>query len=205
MSKTRIILLRHGHVEGICPPAFRGHQDLRLTDVGRAQAALACRYIDRRENISMIYASPLSRCRDTAAIIGVPRDIEPIPLAGLMDIDYGAWQGRAHEAVKREDPERFDGWFKRPDRTTIPGGESLQQVAERISPILTTLRERHQGETIVAVGHDSVNRIVLLMVLGLPLSYYWCFHQHPCGLNIIDFDGSRFVVDCINESGYLKT
>jgi probable phosphoglycerate mutase len=41
---TKIILTRHGHVEGIDPERFRGRTDVPLTELGQAQAkAVAAR------------------------------------------------------------------------------------------------------------------------------------------------------------------
>ena len=59
---------------------------------------------------------------------------------------------------------------------------------------------RHPDETIVLVGHDSVNRALLLELLDLPLSAYWRLAQDPCCLNEIDVDGGKVCVRRINET-----
>jgi probable phosphoglycerate mutase len=74
---TKIILVRHGHVEGISPERFRGRADLALTPQGLRQAEATARRIEASWTPAALYASPLSRCRATAEAIGRPFDLTP--------------------------------------------------------------------------------------------------------------------------------
>ncbi|HYZ41819.1 MAG TPA: histidine phosphatase family protein, partial [Stellaceae bacterium] len=89
---TKIILVRHGHVEGISPERFRGRADLALTAAGRRQAEATARRIQATWTPVAVYTSPLSRCRATGEAIGRPFGLSPQPIEGLIDIDYGKWQ-----------------------------------------------------------------------------------------------------------------
>ena len=88
----RIILSRHGQVEGIDPPRFRGRMELVLTDLGRHQATALGAAVATQFKSAAIYTSPMQRCRDTGAAIaqacGVPAQVQP----GIDDFDYGEWQ-----------------------------------------------------------------------------------------------------------------
>ncbi len=64
-------------------------------------------------------------------------------------------------------------------------------------------REHHEGKTVVAVGHDSSNRVMLLTALEMPLSRYWSLRQDPCCVNVIVFDGYRCTIGRINETTHL--
>lgn len=203
MSTLTMILVRHGHVEGIRPEKFRGQIDLPLTETGVAQAKATAAYLGNFPKVGAIYASPLSRCVDTATIIGTPQKIEPVPLAELIDINYGSWQGRIRDDIAREDPTRFHDWMTRPDLTIIPNAETLAEVQARLVRALDLLRTRHDGQTIIAVGHDSSNRIMLLTALELPLSRYWDIRQDPCCINVIAFDGDKCTVVKVNETAHL--
>jgi broad specificity phosphatase PhoE len=101
---TKIILVRHGHVEGISPERFRGRADLSLTAEGVKQAEAAARRILATWTPSAIYASPLSRAVTTAEAIGRPIGLSPSSLDGMVDIDYGKWQGLTPDQVKRSGP-----------------------------------------------------------------------------------------------------
>ena len=184
---TKIILVRHGHVEGISPERFRGRADLALTAEGLRQAEATARRIEASWTPAALYASPLSRCRTTAEAIGRPFGLTPTPVPGLMDIDYGEWQGLTPDEVGRKWPEMLDTWYRAPHWAAIPGGESLQDVLARAVAALRDVIGRHPGETVVVVGHDSVNRIILLHALDLPLSRYRRLGQDPCAINEIDF------------------
>ena len=56
---------------------------------------------------------------------------------------------------------------------------------------------------IVLVGHDSVNRALLLQFLDLPLSAYRRVAQDPCCLNEIDIDGEKICILRLNETHHL--
>jgi broad specificity phosphatase PhoE len=202
---TKIILARHGHVEGISPERFRGRADLMLTPEGHQQAEATARRIHTAWTPAAVYTSPLSRARATAEAIGTPMGLSPRQIGGLIDIDYGEWQGLTPDQVRAQWPELLDAWYRTPDWTAIPGGETLQEVLARAVSALREVISRHPSDTVVLVGHDSVNRIILLHALQLPLSRYWRLGQGPCAVNEIDFSENGFVVQTVNETQHLRT
>jgi broad specificity phosphatase PhoE len=202
---TKIILVRHGHVEGISPERFRGRADLSLTPQGREQAEATARRIHATWTPTVIYASPLSRAIATAEAIGKPVDLSPNSVEGLVDIDYGKWQGLTPDQVRAQWPELLDTWYRAPDWAAIPDGETLQDVLTRAVSALRQVIRRHPTDAIVMVGHDSVNRVILLHALQLPLSRYWRLAQGPCAINEIDFSENGFVVQTVNETDHLRT
>jgi phosphoserine phosphatase len=201
---TKIILVRHGHVEGISPERFRGRTDLMLTAEGRKQAEATARRIHASWTPAAVYTSPLSRCRATAEAIAEPFGLSPTTLDGLIDIDYGQWQGLTPDEARSRWPERVATWYRAPDWAAIPGGETLQQVLVRTVAALRDVVGQHPEDTVVLVGHDSVNRVALLHILGLPLSRYWRLGQDPCAVNDIDFSGDAFTVRSVNETYHLR-
>jgi phosphoserine phosphatase len=54
------------------------------------------------------------------------------------------------------------------------------------------------------VGHDSVNRALLMQLLDQPLSSYWRLAQDPCCINEIDVVGWSIQVRRINETQHLR-
>ena len=201
---TKIILVRHGHVEGISPERFRGRADLALTPEGRRQAEATARCVQASWTPAALYASPLSRCRTTAEAIGRPFGLTPTPVPDLMDIDYGEWQGLTRDEAHARWPDEVDTWYRHPDWAAIPRGESLQQVLSRAVAALRDVVRRHADETVVLVAHDSVNRVLLLHALELPLSRYWHIKQSPCAINEIDFGEDGFVIHSVNQTDHLR-
>jgi phosphoserine phosphatase len=201
---TKILLSRHGHVEGITPERFRGRQELELTALGRAQAQALARRIADTWKPAHIYTSPLRRCVDTGAAIARACGLAAGEArADLNDIDYGRWQFKTYEDAKADDPALFTAWFATPQLVRFPGGESLQELAARVADALRFVLARDANDTIVIVGHDSVNRALILQLLDLPLSAYWRFEQSPCCLNEIAVEGGKVYVRRINETRHL--
>ena len=50
---------------------------------------------------------------------------------GLVDFDYGEWQGLSHNQVKEEYKELYAQWIKNPHQVKMPAGESLDDVTKR--------------------------------------------------------------------------
>jgi phosphoserine phosphatase len=201
---TKILLIRHGHVEGIKPERFRGPAPLDLTARGRDEAQAVARRVAGAWQPSRIYTSPMGRCIETGAAIakacGAPTEI----CDDLTDIDYGAWQFKTFEEAKSENPTLFAAWFVTPHLIGFPNGESLQDLAARAANALRFVLARHPDDTIVLVGHDSVNRALLLQLIDQPLSAYWRLAQSPCCLNEIDIAGGKICVQRINETAHLE-
>jgi len=200
---TTLLLTRHGHVDGIKPARFRGRAELPLTPTGLAQAAALAKRIAGQCKPVAIYTSGLQRCVVTGAKIGEAVGVESVVFDGLMDLDYGAWQMRTHEEIKAEAPEAFRLWHVAPHLMRFPGGESLQDLVARTSDALRTVLARHPEQTVVMVGHDSVNRALLLQLLDQPLSAYWKLAQDPCTLNEVEIDVGIIQIRRINDTSHL--
>jgi probable phosphoglycerate mutase len=200
---TEILLTRHGHVPWLEPKRFRGRAELTLTDVGIAQAEATAQRIGKGWRPQAIYASPLGRTLHTARIIAAPLHLPVQPLAELIDIDYGAWQGLTADEAGARWPAEAELWRRRPDLAQLPGGETLQDVLARAARALRLIVARHPQATVVLVAHDSVNRVILLHALELPLARYGQIGQDPCALNRIEATPAGFLVHTLNDTAHL--
>jgi phosphoserine phosphatase len=200
----RIILVRHGHVDWLAPERFRGRAELPLSSLGRRQARAAAKYIAASWKPDAVYTSPLGRCRETGAAIVAPFRLELQPVDGLADIDYGEWQGLTRDQAKQRWPDEAELWFRAPHLAVIPGGETLAAVLSRAIGVLRDVLRRHPDGTVLLVGHDSVNRVLLLFALELSLSRYWCLRQDPCGINELLFHDGSFTIGSINQTQHLS-
>jgi phosphoserine phosphatase len=201
---TRIILTRHGHVDGIKPPRFRGRADVPLTALGVAQANATAGRIAATSQPAAIYTSPMSRCMATGEAIaracGVPSQV----LDQLNDLDYGAWQWKTHDEIRRAFAEQYETWHTVPQMFRFPQGESLQDLVLRAADVLRSVLQRHRDQTIVLVSHDSVNRALLTQVLDQPLSAYSRIVIEPCGITEIEFVDNIARVLGVNETQHLS-
>lgn len=203
MSHATVVLVRHGSVEGIEQPRFRGRQHLQLTGAGLREAERSAAVIARRHRPDLILTSPLTRCVTTGAVIGQALGLAPEPDEGLIDIDYGEWQGRLQSEVREADPKRAAAWFEDPATAPVPGGETLRELSERVVAAFERVAARIAGGTAVIVGHDTVNRVILLHALGLDLSHYWRLRQDPACLNVLWHEENGWVLHSLNETVHL--
>src|SRR5258708_24657526 len=111
---TKIILVRHGHVEGIDPPRFRGQTDVELSELGMRQARETARHIRACWSPVAVYTSPLRRCVATGQAISEATGIGNEPLASLVDLNYGAWRWRTYDDMRAEPPKLFALWRTAP-------------------------------------------------------------------------------------------
>lgn len=205
-AETCIVLVRHGHVEGITPARFRGRSDLPLTLHGVQQAERTRDLLSVLPSVAAVYASPLSRCMMTAEIVASSWSLSVTPMPSFVDIDYGDWQGRLYQEVNQADPTSFARWFDTPHLAAIPGGETMPQLAARVAETMRALLAKHHGETVLLVGHESVNRVMLLLALDLPMSRFWHLRQHPCAVNLVAHnDDLGWRVVSMNEASHLRS
>ena len=200
---TKIVLVRHGHVEGIHPPRFRGCEDLPLTKRGNVEARAVAQRIESEWRPEKVYTSPLSRCIATGGAIANARDIEAQSIEQLKDMNYGTWQMKSYEEMATAEPKLYATWFAAPHLMRFPGGDSLQELVSRSADALRLVLERHRDGTVVLVSHDSINRALLLQLADLPLSSYWRLAQDPCCINEIDVDDGRILIRRINNTSHL--
>jgi phosphoserine phosphatase len=200
---TRFILVRHGQTEWNRIERFRGRADVPLNETGLAQAEATGKRVAREWQPSAIYTSPLSRSVKTAEAIAKHYGLQAQHHPGLADIDYGEWQGLTPDEARQRWPEEIDAWYNRPHQARIPGGETLSDLRLRSMQMVNELVARHNGQTIVLVGHTVINRIILLGVMGLGNERFWRLHQDTCAINVFDANDGDFTVVSLNDTCHL--
>lgn len=200
METTTLLVIRHGHVEGIDPPRFRGRTDVPLTPLGEKQAAAVARAVANGPRPAAIYTSPLRRCIMTGAAIARACKIAPKVLETLNDINYGTWQWKTPDDVRERTPEMLALWYAAPQLVRPPGGESLQEVAVRAADAIRFALDYHRGERIVYVTHDTLARVMLLQLLDAGLGSYWKIAQNPCAINEVTLNGSTVRIERVNAA-----
>lgn len=204
----RIILVRHGQTMWNAGSAsgehFRGQIDVDLNETGIVQAqAVADRLAD--VDIAAVYASPLQRAIHTARPIAQGHGLQVEPFPDLLDINYGQWGGRSFEDVSAQWPDLYSQWRTVPHRVQIPGGESLADVRARVCHGIQDVVTRHDGEIVVLVGHQVVNKVLICFMLGLDNSAFWRIRQDTCCINRFDHQDGAFTVLTLNEVDHLPS
>lgn len=200
---TRIVIVRHGRTEWNRIERFRGRADITLDDVGIKQAEAAAERV-KVWPISAVYSSPLRRSSSTAEIIAASVDLNVQSMAGIIDIDYGQWQGLSIEDVVAKDGRLYSQWIENPDKVKFPGGESFVEVRERASKAVDSLIQKHPKESIVLVTHKVICQILILSLFGLDSSHLWQITQDVCAMNLFEVRGGIPSALFINDTCHLN-
>ncbi|MGZ4431356.1 MAG: histidine phosphatase family protein [Mycobacteriaceae bacterium] len=169
-----IHLVRHGRTVMNVEVRFRGRLDVPLDSTGRREALEAARNLVGT-GLDSVYTSPLARAREVAIAIAAASGLSQIHDAqGLVNLDYGAWEGLTKEECALRDPDLFRLYADDPERASCPGGESLASAADRMVDELLAIGRRHPGQSVAAVTHGAMVRLAVLRVAG-PSSSDWQF------------------------------
>lgn len=189
---TEIILVRHGETEWNVEEVFRGRIDVELNETGLRQAELLAEYLSGVK-IDAVYSSPLRRALKTAEVIASYHKLEVEIAPGLIDFDYGKWQGLPHQEVKDRYKELYAEWLKNPHLIKMPDGESLNEVRERALSVVDKVVARYRG-TIVLVSHRVVNKVLICALLRLDNSHFWNIRQDTGTATIFAFENNHFIL-----------
>jgi len=149
---TTLLLVRHGETDWNAEGRLQGHTDRPLNDFGRRQAAALAERL-AGDGIDAIYASDLSRARETAEILGARLGLPVLLEPGLRERNWGSWEGLT--GAERDRVEYV--------------GEAPEQHAERVLAAVAAIAERHPGRRIVVVTHGGSLRRVQAAAYGMAL------------------------------------
>lgn len=196
--------MRHGETEWNRVGRFRGHIDVPLNERGIEQARLVAERL-KTIQANAIFASPLSRTMETAQAIAAFQLRRPIQHDGLLDLNYGAWEGKSTTEVAREDGKRYREWLTHPGHVRIPQGETLQDLRQRAYAALNELAPQDSAAPVVLVSHDMVGRILVCTVLDLSNNSIWRISQDNTGITIFDRIEKGFNLRTVNDTAHLES
>lgn len=157
-----LFVCRHGRTEANASGLLLGRADPSLDPHGSAQAAAMAADLPTP---AAVISSPLARCRETAAAFGAEVEIDE----RLIELDYGEF-----DLVPLRDipAEVWRQWREDPDFRP-PGGETLRELAGRVSAALDAVVERAADEDVVVVSHVSPIKASLAWALGVGIEISW--------------------------------
>jgi broad specificity phosphatase PhoE len=180
---TTFLLVRHAAHEAIGTVLSGRTLDAPLGARGRAQAAVLGRRL-QRERLAAIRSSPRRRTIETAEIIAEATGVGPVEIAAELDeVDFGTWSGQSFAALDADPLWRR--WNSRRSEVRPPGGETMQQVEQRILGTMAELARVYAGATLVLVSHAEIIRAAVLHVLGMPADNWSRIAIDPAALTTI--------------------
>ncbi len=160
-----IAFVRHGETAPNRDGLVLGSRaDPGLTEEGKRQAARLAEAL-AAQGVKSIITSPLGRARETAAAIAAACGLEPEIDARLLEVDWGAWEGRPVGAIAAPELASMQ------DDSAAPEGESLGSVGARVASFC----EEHLSESglVVAVSHVSPIKAAAAWALGVDDTVAW--------------------------------
>ena len=152
---TRILLVRHGESTANQEAVFAGGYDIPLTELGHTQAACTAEFLAKHYAVDVIYSSDLCRAYQTAEHcaqrFGLPVCLEK----GLREIQGGAWEARPFASLGDTHPEEYGLMMRDFGNSYCPGGESVAELALRVSQTLSRIAKENQGKTILVTTHGT--------------------------------------------------
>ncbi|QIS10793.1 bifunctional RNase H/acid phosphatase [Nocardia arthritidis] len=200
---TRLLLLRHGQTELSIQRRYSGRGNPPLTELGREQAVRAAKMLAAKGDIAAIVSSPLDRAVATAEAAGAALDLPVRVVDGLIETDFGEWEGLTFSEAAQRDPELHARWLGDP-AVAAPGGESFDAVRERVEAVRRDLVALHPGTNVVVVSHVTPIKTLLQLALGVGPALLYRLHLDLASLSIAEFypDGGSSVRS-VNDTSYL--
>ena len=208
-SPTRLLLLRHGQTALSIERRYSGRGDVPLTDFGQRQAEAAGKRLAGMDDVSTedgaapVIASPLQRTRQTARAVADAIGGEPQFHEGLLETDFGDWEGLTFLEAAERYAELHSRWLS-DSRVDPPNGESLEAVFERVRDLRDELMRHHAGRTLVVVSHVTPIKALLRLGLDAGPSMFYRLHLDLASLSIVEFypDGNASV-RLVNDTAHL--
>lgn len=188
---TTIAFIRHGMTDWNKERRAQGQSDIPLNETGRAEAhALAERL--SAESWDLVYASDLSRARETAEIaaarMGVPVRLD----ARLREMYKGETEGTTPE----ERVQRWGQGWAELDLGIEPEASIIRRGAEFVADLLRLYPDKR----ILAVSHGA---LIGLTVKQLAPQADTVQHYHNTSMTVLHFNGAVWECELLNCAKHL--
>jgi probable phosphoglycerate mutase len=159
---------------------------VHLNESGRQQAYTLAATLAAAP-IKAIYSSPMERALETARPLAELKGLEVQQAQGLIEMDYGQWQGRTFKQL-----QRLKLWkllMKDPAQVRFPVGESIFEAQERahleLEKIAAGLAEK---DLVACFTHGDIIRLVAAYYLEMPLHAYHRLSAQTASISILNLD-----------------
>jgi probable phosphoglycerate mutase len=170
-AATTLFLTRHGETVWHEENRYAGTSDIALTPLGLDQADALGEWA-AGARLDAIVTSPLSRARRTAAPAAAATGLVPVVEPELLEVDFGIAEGRTLGELRASHPREVAAFLADPAAHPLPGGEDPLAAAARGAAALLRLADSRLGNRVLVIAHNTLFRLVLCRLLGLPESGY---------------------------------
>ena len=200
---TQVYLIRHAEAEGNLYRRIQGWYDGLITENGHRQIqALQARFRDIP--IDAVYSSDLTRTMTTAGAVYKPKNLPLFTDVALREVHMGWWEDRPWAEIRRMDQAEFRQFRAASPDWKVSGGESFDEVRQRVGRALQKLALRHDGQTIAVFSHGTAIRNALTWLEGKPVAA--CLerpHGDNTAVSLLEFHGEAARIVFENDNSHL--
>jgi broad specificity phosphatase PhoE len=177
-----IYLIRHGQSKGNAGGLLQGSQDYGLSELGRHQAAALGDWLRGKEiQLRTVFTSPLKRALETAQLLTSGLE-SPAPTARdeLREYDAGELEGLTYAESVARFPQFAQRTMSQRGDFSPYGGESRNQIRDRLSRFIGEIQENYADADIAAVGHGGCLYQLICLWCGWPSPEHIFTHLSNC-------------------------
>ncbi|GAC1609940.1 MAG: histidine phosphatase family protein [Mycobacteriales bacterium] len=192
---TQIVLVRHAETRWSQTGQHTGTTDLPLLAEGRRKAQLLGPAL-AHQDVACVLTSPLLRARETCELAGFGSCVSVRD--ELTEWNYGQYEGCTTEQVLHEDPS----WLLW--RDGAPGGESPQQVQQRLDPLIEEfVAEQPRPGAVLVFAHGHVLQALALRWVGVAVSAGPLFDLGTASVSRLGWKRESRVIQTWNDTSHL--
>jgi alpha-ribazole phosphatase len=155
------------------------------------------------EKIDTAYASDLRRALLTARTIASRHKLEVITCPELREFNFGQLEGLTFDQISQLHPEVSRLWLGRSPNLKYPGGESLDELNNRVSRFIGRLDDHASEATILIVAHSGPLLLLVCQLLGMELGHWYQLRLGLGSLTVIETNPQGATLTLLNDVCHL--
>ena len=193
---TVFLLVRHGQNDMVGVKLAGRLPGVHLNGKGEAQARRLAAELAVLP-IKAVISSPLERAQETAEPIARIHNLPVEINEGLLEIDFGTWQGKSIKQLRRR--KLWKDVQDHPSAFCFPEGETFTEAQSRITGTLQAFSKTYtEKDIIVCVGHSDAIRLAVAFFLGMPLDAFQRLRIDPASVTTLYLNDGKAYFGAIN-------
>ena len=196
-------LVRHGETDWNLQRRYQGQSNVPLSAFGRRQAECVANRL-ANQKIDAVYASDLERAWETATIIAAKHTLQVCSEPRLRELKFGVLEGLTFDEAQIQYPDMITAWLR--DFNHPPqGGETIDVFHARIISLLDDLKQKHDEQSVLLVGHGGSLSEILRVVLALSREKRWYLEMENASLSEVWIAEDYVSLKRLNDTGHLAS
>lgn len=154
----KLCMVRHGQTDLNRLNKYQGSIETDLNRLGIAQSRRAARMLPA--GIDALVSSPMRRALQTAEIISRHKAVPVETMSEFRERSVGVFEGLSKAEIRHRFPDLWKDKLMRRFDAAPPGGETVDEVLDRVQRGIERLLSVYRGGCVVVVAHGFVARAV---------------------------------------------